>query len=145
MSDEPTLSTAAFGRVFCAFLEQSVSPRPYRSGNRDPVPRRRRRLISLYGDGLDLRLEDADSIVARTEGVSASFIKELLRRASPIAADEGGDLVVEDRHVTEALDELLVAGGTLTLRLLGGETPGSQPGPEPTDFIGDAGSVAPMR
>jgi hypothetical protein len=45
--------------------------------------------------------------------------------------------VVEDRHVTEALDELLVAGGTLTLRLLGGETPGSQPGPEPPDFIGD--------
>ncbi len=80
-------------------------------------------------------LDDPETVVARTGGVSASFIKELLRRASLITAEEGGDLVVEDRHVTEALDELLVAGGTL--RLLGGEAPGSQPGPEPPDFIGD--------
>ena len=64
-----------------------------------------------------------DPVVARTEGVSPAFIKELLRRAALIAAEEGGDLVVEDRHVSEALDELLIAGGTLTLRLLGGEGP----------------------
>jgi hypothetical protein len=55
--------------------------------------------------------------------VSASFIKELLRRATLFAAEEGGDLVVTDRHVNEALDELLVAGGALTVRLLGGEPP----------------------
>jgi hypothetical protein len=46
--------------------------------------------------------------------VSASFIKELLRRATLIAAKEGGDLIVTDRHVNEALDELLVAGGDRT-------------------------------
>jgi ATP-dependent 26S proteasome regulatory subunit len=130
-------------------LEPALAARPGRIDQATEIPfpdaGSRRRLISLYDDGLDLRLEDADSIVARTEGVSASFIKELLRRASLIAAEEGGDLVVEDRHVTEALDELLVAGGTLTLRLLGGETPGSQPGPEPPDFIGDEGPVPPMR
>lgn len=58
--------------------------------------------------------------------MSASFIKELLRRATLFAAEEGGELVVTDRHVTEALDELLIAGGTLIMRLLGGE-----PTPEP--------------
>ena len=83
----------------------------------------RRRLISLYGEGLDLRLEDVGTIVARTDGTSASFIKELLRRATLLAAEEGGELVVTDRHVFEALDELLVAGGTLTMRLLGGGPP----------------------
>jgi len=31
--------------------------------------------------------------------------------------------VVIDRHVGEALDEMLVAGGTLAMRLLGGEPP----------------------
>jgi hypothetical protein len=69
-------------------------------------------------------------VVARTEGVSASFIKELLRRAALLAAEEADDLAVTDRHGTTALDELFVSGGALTLRLLGGEPP-SEPGPGP--------------
>src|SRR4029434_10635919 len=35
----------------------------------------RRRLLQLYGRGLDLRLDDVGSIVKRTQGVTASFIK----------------------------------------------------------------------
>jgi hypothetical protein len=108
-------------------LEPALAARPGRVDQATEIPLPdadgRRRLISLYGGGLNLRLEDPDPIVARTEGVSPAFIKELLRRAALIAAEEGGDLVVEDRHVSEALDELLIAGGTLTLRLLGGEGP----------------------
>jgi len=108
-------------------LEPALATRPGRVDQATEIPLPdadgRRRLISLYGDGLNLRLEDPDPVVARTEGVSPAFIKELLRRAALIAAEEGGDLVVEDRHVSEALDELLIAGGTLTLRLLGGEGP----------------------
>lgn len=38
--------------------------------------------------------------------------------------------VEEDLHFVAALDELLVSGGVLTLRLLGGEPP-SEPGPGP--------------
>jgi hypothetical protein len=64
-------------------------------------------------------LEDVGTIVARTDGTSASFIKELLRRATLLAAEEWKELVVTDRHAFEALDELLVAGGTLTMHLLG--------------------------
>jgi cell division protease FtsH len=67
-------------------------------------------------------------VVARTEGVSASFIKELLRRAAILAGEEADELVVTDRHVPAALDEFLVYGGVLTLRLLGGEAP-PEPGP----------------
>lgn len=110
-------------------LEPALVSRPGRIDQATEIPLPdagcRRRLISLYGRGLDLRLEDAKSVVSRTEGVSASFIKELLRRATLYAAEEDGDLIVTDRHVKEALDELLVAGGNLTMRLLGGK---SQPG-----------------
>jgi cell division protease FtsH len=105
-------------------LEPALAARPGRIDQAIEIPlpdaRCRRRLISLYGDGLDLKLEDPDGVVARTEGVSAAFIKELLRRATIFAAEEGGELVVTDRHVNEALNELLVSGGALTLRLLGG-------------------------
>lgn len=119
-------------------LEPALAARPGRVDQATEIPlpdaECRRRLISLYGEGLDLKLEAVEEVVARTEGTSASFIKELLRRATLFAAEEEGDLVVTDRHVSEALDELLVAGGTLTMRLLGVEPPdtdGGSPGTAP--------------
>ena len=115
-------------------LEPALAARPGRIDQATEIPlpdaECRRRLVSLYGAGLDLRLEDVGAVVARTEGVSASFIKELLRRAALFSAEEEGELVVTDQHVGEALDELLVAGGTLTMRLLGGE---------PSGFLDDTG------
>jgi hypothetical protein len=53
--------------------------------------------------------------------VSGAFIRELLRKAAVFAAEDDGEagLVVRDRHVEEALTELLVAGGALTQSLLG--------------------------
>ncbi len=43
----------------------------------------RRRLLALYGRSLPMRLTDGetDEVIERTDGVTASFIKELLRRA----------------------------------------------------------------
>jgi cell division protease FtsH len=97
-----------------------TAPGPCGSGHRDTSAGCRRRLISLYGEGLDLRLKDIEGVVTRTNGTSASFIKELLSRATLLAAEEGGELMLADRHVGEALGVMLVAGGTLTMRLLGG-------------------------
>ena len=48
----------------------------------------RRRLLDLYSKELDLRVEDMDRLVARTKGVSGAFIRELLRKAALLAADE---------------------------------------------------------
>ena len=45
-------------------------------------------LIRLYGQGLELQLADPDAVVRRTAGVTASFIKELMRKAALIAAVE---------------------------------------------------------
>ncbi len=112
-------------------LEPALAARPGRIDQATEIPlpdaECRRRLIRLYGRGLDLRLKDEQTVVERTAGVSASFIKELLRRATLFAAEEEGELVITDRHAHEALDELLVAGGALTVRLLGGE-PDARPG-----------------
>jgi hypothetical protein len=66
-------------------------------------------------------------VITRTEGVTASFIKELLRRAALYAAEDAdGDgqddaaLRVTDAHMTQALDHLLDARNELTRVLLGG-------------------------
>ena len=57
--------------------------------------------------------------------MSAAFIRELMRRAALFAADEGGEVGVEDRHVDQALHELVVQGGELTKSLLGAKAAGA--------------------
>jgi ATPase family associated with various cellular activities (AAA) len=84
-----------------------------------PDPASRRRLLELYGRGLTLRVADLDGLVGRTEGVSPAFIRELLRKAALLAVGPGDGIVVEDRHLDQALRELVVEGGEVTRRLLG--------------------------
>jgi hypothetical protein len=75
-------------------------------------------LIDPYGRGLRLHLADPGRVVARTAGVAAPFMKELMRKAAVLAAARA-----EDVHA--ALDELLEAGDALTRVLLGGEAAGA--------------------
>jgi ATP-dependent 26S proteasome regulatory subunit len=86
-----------------------------------PLPDRacREQLIALYSRGLEVHLASWEQLLDQTEGVSAAFIRELLRKAALFAADEGPGMVVEDRHLSEALHELVVEGGELTRKLLG--------------------------
>jgi ATP-dependent 26S proteasome regulatory subunit len=104
-------------------LEPALAARPGRVDQAIEIPLPdaacRRRLVALYGRGLELRLDDGERLVARTEGASAAFMRELLRRAALIASDEAEPIVVEERHVDLALHELVVAGGPLTRSLLG--------------------------
>lgn len=79
----------------------------------------RTRLMRLYGTGLQLQEGDIASVVRRTQGASAAFVRELLRRSALIAADDGGEIRVGARHLDEALQELVLAGGPLTRNLLG--------------------------
>ena len=104
-------------------LEPALASRPGRIDQAIEVPLPdetcRRRLFELYGRGLDLRLEKLDMFIERTQGASAAFIKELMRKAALFAADESAAAVVKDRHIEEALHELIVDGGQLTKSLLG--------------------------
>ena len=75
---------------------------------------------------LDLSAEGLDGVIERTEGVTAPFLKELLRKAALLAADadDGGDATepirVTDEHLSAALDQLLNERSKLTRALLGG-------------------------
>jgi SpoVK/Ycf46/Vps4 family AAA+-type ATPase len=82
----------------------------------------RERLLALYGRSIPLRLteEETSGIVERTEGVTASFVKELLRRAMLEALqDDPSDPIVTAAHTGRALDDLLDADQKLTRSLLG--------------------------
>jgi hypothetical protein len=106
-------------------LEPALAARPGRIDQAIEVPppdaECRRRLFRLFGRGLRLELADREGVIERTAGVSGAFLRELLRKAAVFAAEDDGEsgLVVRDRHVEEALTELLVAGGALTQSLLG--------------------------
>jgi hypothetical protein len=102
----------------------------------------RERLLSLYGRSLPLRLSDAQKreIVERTAGVTASFVKELLRRAMLEALQENPtDPIVTAAHTARALDDLLDAGQQLTRSLLGVGTD-----PETLAAGGGAGALPPQ-
>jgi hypothetical protein len=104
-------------------LEPALAARPGRIDQAFEIPlpdeNCRRRLLELYGRGLTLRVQDLDHFIGRTKGASAAFLRELLRKAALFAADDGQELVVTDRHLDDALHELVVQGGELTQSLLG--------------------------
>ncbi|HEY6748073.1 MAG TPA: ATP-binding protein [Mycobacteriales bacterium] len=84
----------------------------------------RERLLALYGRDVPLALsgDDIRTAVERTDGVTASFVKELLRRSvleslTDPAADAGG--AVTGVHLTRALDDLLDSTQAVTRTLLG--------------------------
>ncbi|ETK37691.1 AAA family ATPase [Microbispora sp. ATCC PTA-5024] len=104
-------------------LERALADRPGRVDLAVEIPKPdaagRAALLRLYAR--DLRLEaDIEPVVARTEGATASFFKELLRRAVLSALDDGGDApVLTDGHVGRALEEMLAERESLTRALLG--------------------------
>ena len=82
----------------------------------------RRQLFDLYRGPLSVETTRLDTVIARTEGVTASFLKELLRRSALIAANhEGaGAIAVTADQLDAALDELLDTRNAMTRVLLGG-------------------------
>lgn len=81
----------------------------------------RAKLTNLYSRGLDISEELTQLIVSRTKGVSAAFIKELMRRCAQFQIEFSSGNVLGQPAVDAALEEMLFAGGALNRRLLGGE------------------------
>jgi hypothetical protein len=108
-------------------LEPALAARPGRVDQAIELPLPdaacRRRLFELYSVGLTLGDVNLETYVQRTEGASAAFIREMMRRAALFVADEASDSI-QDRHLDEAVHELLVEGGELTRSLLGFDVPG---------------------
>jgi ATP-dependent Clp protease adapter protein ClpS len=105
-------------------LEAALASRPGRIDQAIEVPLPddpgRKKLIQLYGRGLPL----TDAVVAeaarRTKGVSAAFIKELMRRIAQASIGRDGGASVQSADLGEALDDMLFASGKLNVKLLGG-------------------------
>jgi ATP-dependent 26S proteasome regulatory subunit len=90
-----------------------------------PDSEARRRLFDLYRGGLDVDTSRLDLVLERTEGITASFLKELVRRAALLAAARDGadgedrPLSVSAADLDAALDELLDTRNAMTRVLLG--------------------------
>jgi ATP-dependent 26S proteasome regulatory subunit len=110
-------------------LEDALASRPGRVDQavHIGVPDReaRRRLVELYRRGLELDDSRLDAVLDRTDGVTASFLKELLRRAAVVAADREGPAAsaaavrVTADDLDAALDDLLDTRNRMTRRALG--------------------------
>jgi hypothetical protein len=128
-------------------LEPALAARPGRVDQAVALPLPdadgRRRLVELYGRGLELRLDDVGAVIERTDGASASLIRELLRKGAVLAAEEReGPIVVEDRHLAAALDELFGEGSLVARSALGARRPDDAPplaalGPRPDELPWD--------
>lgn len=108
-------------------LEAALASRPGRVDQaiEFPLPdaEGRRKLMRLYAGRLQISEEITTLIVKKTQGASAAFIKELMRRAAQFMVRAGGSDQLSTKQVEEALDEMLFAGGSLNLKLLGGAEP----------------------
>lgn len=103
-------------------LEAALASRPGRIDQaiEFPLPDEecRRRLIALYSKGMKLSDTVMGEIARRTEGVSAAFIKELMRRVAQYCIEENGE-DIKMEYVNESLEEMLFKGGQLNKKLLG--------------------------
>lgn len=118
-------------------LERALAARPGRVDVAVEIARPdaagRAALLRLYAAGAPLTLTDevVHEVVERTDGVTASFVKELVRRAVLEALRAGEPLhEVSADQLRRALDDLLHDTQSVTRRLLGGV---SADGDDPAD------------
>ena len=105
-------------------LEGALAGRPGRIDQAIEVPLPddlgRKKLVQLYGKGLPIDEAIVSEAAQRTKGVSAAFIKELMRRIAQASIARDSGTSVESGDISEALDDMLFAGGKLNVKLLGG-------------------------
>ncbi len=102
-------------------LEPALAARPGRIDQAIELPlpdaAGRVALLERYSEGLEVRA-DLLALAEPLEGASAAHVKELLRKAALLAADEREDiLVIEDRHLRAALEDLVIGTGEVRASL----------------------------
>jgi AAA+ superfamily predicted ATPase len=109
-------------------LEAALASRPGRVDQaiEFPLPddEGRGKLVALYSRGVRVPDDVAAVLVKRTDGVSAAFIKELMRRSVQFHVERADTGEIGLADVDSALDEMLFSGGSLNRKLLGGAVDG---------------------
>lgn len=104
-------------------LEAALAARPGRVDQAIEFPppdaEGRGKLIRLYNPEIPLSDALIETIVQRTDGVSAAFIKELVRRMIQSCLQRGGSGEITGDDADRALDEMLFSGCQLNRKLLG--------------------------
>jgi len=104
-------------------LEEALVERPGRVDLAVEIPRpdrdARRQLFSLYAARAPFSAVAIEQAADRSDGVTGSFAKELVRRALLRAAVDGRS--ADDADLLTALEELMDDRESLTRRLVGGE------------------------
>ena len=112
-------------------LEPALAARPGRIDQAIEVAKpdqdARVRLLKLYLDGIEHVVTDFDAAAVALDGVTASFVKELSRRALMNALDDEAPL--DDRLILRTITELLEHGAPVVHRSLG-----LSPDPTEPDF-----------
>ncbi len=107
-------------------LEPALAARPGRIDLAVELPlpdaEGRRALLRRYARGLELRDIDEEVVIARTDGATPAYIKELFRKAALLALTEHGDTVITSDLLATALDDWPAAatwrGGWLDFKAL---------------------------
>jgi ATP-dependent 26S proteasome regulatory subunit len=96
-------------------LEAALASRPGRIDQaiEFPLPDEegRAKLVRLYSRNVEVPDPVASAVVKKTERVSASFIKELMRRVTQYYLERDGTGPLMLRDVEDALEEMLFKGG----------------------------------
>ncbi|MGD9720954.1 MAG: AAA family ATPase [Pirellulales bacterium] len=104
-------------------LEAALASRPGRVDQaiEFPAPDEtgRRKLVRLYSRAVEIPEAVVSGIVERTEGASAAFIKELMRRALQCHLAHSTTRTIEFEDVENALEELLASSAWLNRRAIG--------------------------
>ncbi|WP_255770651.1 ATP-binding protein [Pseudarthrobacter sulfonivorans] len=112
-------------------LERALAQRPGRVDLAVEIPlpahAERVRLLELYGRLVAFTPEALAAAAEQTAGTTASFARELVRRA--VVAAALADEPVSDSHLAAAVEDLMADAETLTRSLLGsGSEPAAGPG-----------------
>ncbi|MBG6215816.1 DNA polymerase III delta prime subunit [Arthrobacter sp. CAN_A6] len=115
-------------------LERALAQRPGRVDLAVQVPLpaegERAELLRLYSRSLGFSPQAIAEAAAGTMGTTASFARELIRRA--VLAAAFAEVEVKDEHLLNAVEELMADSESLTRSLLGSNAGDLQPGGAPT-------------
>jgi len=118
-------------------IEEALASRPGRVDEAIEIPLPdadcRRRLLALYGRALAFEADAAEQAVSASEGGSAAYVKEMVRRLAQRALVRNGGNAVTSHDVEAVFGDPGILSSRVNRRIVGLTERGRQPDPEKDD------------